>query len=161
MFDMDTNGNKERIVCFSPEKHLLINKKEETGKVCELKRFKRSDTNDIFITDYTSVKEVEPQFPKSDMQDEFVTIATSLNEKGKNDITNVKGLIYSLMPIESSTKDPTLTLRTVKLSDNTGNIQITVFASLVNEIKEDNAFSFTNVRVSRFQSDRLIKSTER
>ena len=85
------------------------------------------------------------------MQTEFVTIATVLNKKSKNNIINVKGLIYSLMPIESSTKDSTLTLRTAKLSDNTGNIQITVFVSLVNELKEDNAFSFTNMRVSRFQ----------
>ena len=51
-------------------------------------------------------------------------------------------------------------MRTAKLSDNTRNIQIMVFASLVNEIKEDNAFSFTNMRISRFQSDLLIKSTE-
>ena len=157
---MDTYGNKERTVCFFPEKHLLINKIEENGKACQLKRFKRSDTNDIFITDYTSVKEVKPQFLKSDMQAEFFTIATILNKKAKNDIINVKGLLYSLMPIESSTTNPILTLGTAKLSDNTGDIQLTVFASLVNEVKEDNAFSFTNMRVSRFQSDRLIKSTE-
>ena len=48
-----TCGNKERTVCFFPEKHLLINKNR--GEYCELKRFKRSDTNDLFITDYTSV----------------------------------------------------------------------------------------------------------
>ena len=82
-FDIDTYGNKERTVCFSSEKHLLINKIEEAGKTYELKRFKRSDTNDILITDYTSGKEVEPQFPKSDMQAEFFTIATILNEKAK------------------------------------------------------------------------------
>ena len=54
-FDMDICGNKERTVCFYPEKHPLINKIEETDIACELKRFKRSDTNDTFITDYTSV----------------------------------------------------------------------------------------------------------
>ena len=157
---MDTYGNKERTVCFSLEKHLLINKIEENGKACELKRFKRSGTNDIFITDYTSVKEGKPQFLKSDMQTECFTIAIILDKKAKNDIINVKGLLCSLMPIESSTTNPILTLRTAKLSDNTGDIQLTVCASLVNEVKEDNAFSFTNMRVSRFQSDRLIKSTE-
>ena len=46
-FDVDTYEIKERTVCFSPEKHLQICEIEETGKVCELKRFKRSDTNDI------------------------------------------------------------------------------------------------------------------
>ena len=46
------------------------------------------------------------------------------------------------------------------MSENTGNIQITVLSPLINEIKEDKAFSFTNMRVSRFQSDCLIKSTE-
>ena len=116
-----------------------------------MKRFKRSDTNDILITDYTSGKEVESQFPKSDMQAGSVTIATILNEKAKM-------ASNGLMPIESSTKNPTMTLRTAKLSNNTGNIQITVFASLVKEITEDIGFSFTNMRVSRFQSDRLIKS---
>ena len=103
------------------------------------------------MTYYTSIKEV---------QAEFVSMATILNEKGKNDIINVKVLIYSLMPIEPSIKDPPLTLGTAKLSDNPGNIQITVFASLVNEIKVDNAFLFTYFQASRFQSDHLIKSTK-
>ena len=136
---MDTYGNKERTVCFFSEKHLVIHKIEENGKACELKRFKRSDISDILITYYTSVKEVEPQTPKSDMQAEFVTLATILNGEAKNNII-VKDLIYSLIPIESSTKDPILTLRTAKLSDNTENVQITVFAYLVNEVKEDMLF---------------------
>ena len=34
MFDMDTYGNKEKTICFYSEKHLLINKIEETSKVC-------------------------------------------------------------------------------------------------------------------------------
>ena len=72
----------------------------------------------------------------------------------------MKGLIYSLIPIDFSTKDPTVKLRTTKLSDNTRNIQITVFTSLVKEKKEDSTLSFTNIRISKFQSDRLIKSTE-
>ena len=75
---MDTNGNRERTICFSPEKHLL--------------QFKHSDTIDIFITDHTSVKEVEPRFPKSDMQVEFFTISTIIKGKGGNDNINVKGL---------------------------------------------------------------------
>ena len=70
------------------------------------------------------------------MQTDFAIIATILNEKAKNYIINVKDLIYSLMPIESSTKVLTLTLRTAKLSDNTGNILITVFTSLVNKKKK-------------------------
>ena len=74
---------KGRDCLFLPEKHLLINKIKETSKACELKRLKCSDTNEIFITDYTSAKDVQAQ---------FVTIATILNEKGKNDITNVKVL---------------------------------------------------------------------
>lgn len=94
---MNTYWNKERTVRFYSEKHQLINKIEETGKSSELKRFKCSDTNDIFITDYKSVKEVQPHFLKKDMQAEFITIPT-LNEKTKNDIINVKGLIYSLTP---------------------------------------------------------------
>ena len=49
-FDMDTFVSKERTVCFFSEKHLLINKIEGTGKAFELKRFKRSDANDIPIT---------------------------------------------------------------------------------------------------------------
>ena len=46
-----------------------------------MKRFKRSDTNDIFIADYTSVKKV---------QAEFVSIETIVNEKGRNDIVDAK-----------------------------------------------------------------------
>ena len=75
---MDTYGNRERTICFSPEKHLL--------------QFKHSDTIDIFITDHTSVKEVEPRFPKSDMQAEFFTISTIIKGKGGNDNINLKGL---------------------------------------------------------------------
>ena len=68
--------------------------------------------------------------------------------------------VYSLILIGSFTKDLALILRTAKLSDSAGNIQITLFTSLVNKMKEDNAFSFENMRFSRFQSHRLIKSTE-
>lgn len=93
------------------------------------------------------------------MHAEFVTIATAFNKKGKNNIFNVKILIFNLIPIEASIKDPTLKVRTAKFSGNTGNIQIAVFDSLINKIKEDNTFLLTNKRVFTFESDCLIKST--
>ena len=45
---------------FSPEKHLLINKMEETGKASELIWLKNSDTNDVVVTVYMLVDEIEP-----------------------------------------------------------------------------------------------------
>lgn len=108
---------------------------EETGKASELIWLKNSDTNDVVVTVYMLVDEIEPQLPKSDMHAEFVTIATIFNKKGKNNIINVKILICNLISIEASIKDPKLKVRTAKFSGNTGNIQIAVFDSLVNKIK--------------------------
>ena len=89
-FDLITYGSKERTVCFSPEKHPLLQyiQKEKTG--CELKKFKRSDNSDIMITDFTSVRKLEPDFPNVEFKPEFESISKVINENALYDTVSVK-----------------------------------------------------------------------
>ena len=43
-------------MCFSLEKHKLLKVIEQEKAGCEIKQFKRTEQNDILITDYTSTK---------------------------------------------------------------------------------------------------------
>ena len=51
-----TQENSEQTVHFSPEKHKLLKVIEQENAGSEIKRFKRTERNDILVTDCTSIK---------------------------------------------------------------------------------------------------------
>ena len=67
---LNTENSEERSVCFSPEKHKLISIIESEKSGCELKKFKKSDPDDILVTDYTSVKKMKLSFEMPTKQEE-------------------------------------------------------------------------------------------
>ena len=55
---------KQGGVSFSPQKHKLLEKLQNDGTGCELKKFRLSNRNETIINDYTSVREVQLNFRK-------------------------------------------------------------------------------------------------
>ena len=55
-FRLLTEEKSERTVCFSPEKHQLLKVIKDEKSGCEMNRYKRTERNDILITDFTSSK---------------------------------------------------------------------------------------------------------
>ena len=63
-FHLQTKDGKTRGVSFSPQKHKLLEKLQNDGTGCELKKFRLSNRNETIINDYTSVREVQLNFRK-------------------------------------------------------------------------------------------------
>lgn len=56
------SDKKKSIVTFSQKKQKLLQKIQDKRTSCELKMFPLNDKKEIFIGDYTSVRETEPKF---------------------------------------------------------------------------------------------------
>ena len=71
-------GNSEQTVCFSPVKHKFLKVIEQKIAGCEIKCFKRTERNDILITDCTFIKKMK--FTQHIQNAVFQEITTLENE---------------------------------------------------------------------------------
>jgi len=160
-FSLIQNDATKRAVCFSPEKHELISEIEKEQAGCELRKAKVSASNDIMITDFTSVRKTKINFPKESLKLDFSTIASINNEKSLYERVNVKGIVLEVSDNEQTEIDgKPIDLRKTVIGDNTGSITLTLFANLVNMLKPGHAYTMQNLRVSKYQSQRLLKTTD-
>ena len=77
---METDLEVKRVVSFSQEKHKLIKTLNDTDDGCQIKKAKLSETNDILLTDYTTVKKVSPTFTKGNTKMDLQTLGKVNNE---------------------------------------------------------------------------------
>ena len=158
-FDLQTEDDETRVVSFSPEKHKLLEKIQNQDTGCELKRFPLNSKNEIIINDYTSVREVQPNFQKIEKKRQFVTIAHINDESELYDIVNVTGIIYNLETLDKIEKK--IHLLKATLQDKTDDIPISIFGDLVNQINNEGmTVTLTDLRVSKYMTTRLLKSTD-
>ena len=158
---MVTKDKSERSVCFSPEKHKLLQSIAKKQSGCELKRFRRSDTNDILVTDYTSVKQQELPFKKPSHEIKYTPLSTVADELGLLEMVNVTGIIHSLGNIENIEKDGrTSRLRKGCITDESDTFPITFYGNLADVVKEKQPYSITNVRISKYMTERFLKTTQ-
>ena len=87
---------------FHQKKHKKLEKIQNQDTDCELKKFCLNNKNEIIINDYTSVREVQPNFQKILKKRQFVTIAHINNESELYDIVNITGIIHNLEPVEKN-----------------------------------------------------------
>ena len=99
-FDLQTEDDETTVVSFSLEKHKLLEKIQNQDTGCESKRFRLNSKNEIIKNDYTSVREVQPNFQKIEKKRQFVTIAHINDELELYDIVNVTGIIYNLETLD-------------------------------------------------------------
>ena len=72
-------------------------KKYETGKrVCEIKRFKRTELNYILITHYTFIKKMKLDFTQPIQKAVLQEKWTMENELPMFDIVNVEGIVSNI-----------------------------------------------------------------
>lgn len=162
-FTLNTENSEERSVCFSPEKHKLISIIESEKSGCELKKFKKSDRDDILVTDYTSVKKVKLSFEMPAKQEVITEVATIKNECELMDVIDVCGIIELLgekQTIELSYSQSTLPLQKAILQDNTGTIAVSFFGDLCDKVKSNKCYKITKLRIAKYMSERLLKTTE-
>jgi len=160
-FLLTTNDKHERSVCFSPEKHKLVSEICESKQGCEIKKFKRSDTNDIIVGDYTSVKRTKLDFNQGEVKTEMCSIAYILNESKLFEMVNTKGLVCELGSVQESLDKNGKKLAYVSgtLVDSHDMVPITFYDSLCQQIESDKCFVIKEARVSKFNGTRYLKTT--
>ena len=136
-FRLLTEEKSERTVCFSPEKHKLLKVIKDEKSGCEIKRYKRTERNDILITDFTSIKKLKLDFTQPVHNAVFQEISTVENELSLFDVVNVKGILYNIGVLETATKDDKIIeFKKASLKDNTGSMPITLYNELTMQITE-------------------------
>ena len=119
-FTLETDLEVKRVVSFSQEKHKLIKTLNDTDAGCQIKKAKLSETNDILLTDYTTVKKVSPPFTKRNTKMDLQTLEKVNNEIVLFQRISTKGMIYGLGELEYvEMNGPQLPLTECMLKDET------------------------------------------
>ena len=146
-------GVKERAVCFSPQKRKLfveiLHSKKEYG--CELSNCKRSNQNDLVISEETSVKKAKLDYELVEKDIKLSSISFIINESPLHQLVNVRGLLFNLGKSEHAIKDGVnYNFKKGILKDEQGDlIPVTVFNKVLDEISDRNVYKFTDMRVAK------------
>ena len=152
---------QENSVWFSPEKHKLLKDIEQEKAGCEIKQFKGTERNEILITDYTSIKKMKLGFMQPIHNAVFQEISTVENELPLFDMVNVKGIVYSIGALETASKgNKLIEFQKASLKDNTGSMPITFYNELTKQQKEGQCYEIIEVRITKYMTQRLLKTTE-
>ena len=94
-FTLETDKDVKRVVSFTPEKHKLLSSLSGTDNACEINKTKISATNDILITDSSTVKKVDSTFKKRGSTMVLQTIEMINNEAPLFQIVSTCGLVMA------------------------------------------------------------------
>lgn len=161
-FLLNTEDKMERTVCFSPEKHKLVSEVHKDLTGCEIKKYKRSDTNDIIITDFSSVKKLAPSFELQTPEVVLKTIPAILNESMLYEIVNTKAYLYELSETKALTdkNGKNMSYRNAILIDETSEkLPITFYNEQCGQVKNKETYILTELRVSKYMNNRFLKAT--
>ena len=95
----------ERPACFSPDKHKLLKVIEQENDSCEIKWFEKTESNDILITDYTTIKRMKLDFMQPIYNAVFQKNSMGGNKLPLFDMINVKGKVCNIEVLETVSKD--------------------------------------------------------
>ena len=141
-FTLETDLEVKRVVSFSQEKHKLIKTLNDTDAGCQIKKVKLSETNDILLTDYTTVKKVSPTFTKRNTKMDIQTLEKVNNEIVLFQRISTKGMIYGLGELEYvEMNGQQLPLTKCMLKDETSTIPLTIYGKeLIAKVKNDSVY---------------------
>ena len=145
---------------FSPEKHKLFKVIKDEKSGCEIRRYERTEQNDVLITDFTSIKKLKLDFTQSVHNAVLQEISTVKIELSLFDVVNGKGILY-IGVLETATKDDKIVeFKIASLKDNTGSMPITLYNELTKQITEGKCYEILEARISKYKTQRLLKTTE-
>ena len=90
----------------------------------------------------------------------FQEISTVENEL-LFDMVSVKGIVFNIGALETTSKDnKILEFEKLSLKDNTSSMPITFYNELTQQLKEEKCYEITEVRITKYVTQRLLKTTE-
>ena len=138
LIQLQNSDDEQRVVCFNSEKHKPLNKILQAETWCELKRYKLNDKNEIIVNDTIIWKEIKSNFGRQQKQVSYINNEAQLYER-----INVAGLVFNDSSIEPAVKDAKISrLRKASFQDNSHDVSITFFDSLVDQIEKKTVCSW-------------------
>ena len=91
----------------------------------------------------------------------FQEISTVENELPLFGMIDIKGIVYNIGALETASKDnKPLEFTKASLKDNTGSMPITFYNELTKQLKEGKFYEIIEVRMTKYMTQRLLKTTE-
>ena len=162
-FDFHAETTVRRVVSFSPEKRkLLLSIVDSKNEGCEIKKSKKSSSDDIIINQHSAIKKVKPTFPKHDQDIPISTLTAVINELPLYKRVSVVGLVYNISDeIEDKKGDRYLKYKRATLKDNQDLIPIQLINSnIFNIVQENKVYRFNHMMISIFERQKYLKSTQ-
>ena len=160
-FDMDVTTSEKtyRAVCFCKNRYPLFAELNETAKGCCIKRTKRSESNDIIITDFSKIEVAELEFDRVTKAPEITKIQTVINEFSLFERVNVKGIVSDISPVKTTEIKPVQFVHGL-IHDSSGTCRFTLFGNQCHTIINNKSYLCTHFSLSKYKSERILKSTE-
>ena len=164
----ETESQFTRVACFSPEKRHAIREKQESKQPIRLvnvspqKRKYSPDSNEYTMGKYSKVMDGNnlcfpwKSFPQAST--EPVSLADGLSNNETGDIVCVKAKVYFMSEIQnvySPIMKKELKKRELIIVDVTGSLHLCIWEDQMDEVKNDQFYLFTNVKVSFFKKTYL------
>ena len=138
LIQLQNSDDEQRVVCFNSEKHKPLNKILQAETWCELKRYKLNGKNEIIVNDTIIWKEIKSNFGRQQKQVSYINNEALLYER-----INVAGLVFNNSSTEHAVKDGKISrLRKASFQDNSHDVSITFFDSLVDQIEKKTVCSW-------------------
>ena len=162
-FDMDlqTSNGKKRAVCFCKDRYRIFKELDESGdQGCVILSYDQGD-NDIIINDSSKVSKSALNFQRS-KEIKYFDINSIINEFSLYTRVNIKGKTTDLsIPTESEVKGTMMAIKTAIIHDQSGFAPITFFGDILcDTLENDKCYDFQNLSLSKYRSDRILKTTE-
>ena len=159
-FNLQTETEMKRAVCFSPEKHKLLSQISTEGSGCLIKKAKYGVNEDVIVNDYSAVKQTDVTFQKRQITLEYKKISEILNECPLYERVNILAVLCDVGEVKTVEIDGIpLSIRRALLRDNTGTIEMSFYGDLVKNISEETCYKLNHLLVSKYKSSRLLKTT--
>ena len=95
------------------------------------------------------------------MEQKTTAISEVLTEAAVYDRVNIEAVISHLSNITQHERDGKIaTIRTGVVHDETGFANLSIFEELTNKLVNAKSYPFTNLNVSRFKRERVLKTTD-
>lgn len=166
-FKVQENASEfTRVACFSPEKRKILKDKEQSKDAARLlnlspqKRKFEPDTKEYIMNKYSRVldgKSVSFAWKSAEVMTNPVSLC-EIVQKGNGNILSVKARVVSISKSEcvySSVMEKELKKCDIVVADGTGAMSVCLWEDLIDQVKEESSYLFTNLKVSFFKTQYL------
>ena len=158
--DLQTLNGKRRAACFSKDRYIIFKELDESGEQgCMIASYDTND-NDILVNDCTKVPKIALDCNKA-KDTVYSDVQSVINEFSLYTGVNIKEKITDLsVATENDVGGTMMAIKTSIIPGESGFSPLTIFGDICDVVKDEQCYDIYNVSLSKYKSDRILKTTE-